>query len=154
MLSNTARPSSMAATMLAKLSSSRIMSAASRATSVPVMPMAMPMSAVLQRRRVVHAVAGDGHDFAFALQRLTIAAFLVGADAREKISGASSASCSCAGDMRRSSSPDHHRLRRCTRPISRAMAAAVCGWSPVTMMTLMPACGRRGWPWHLGRGGS
>ncbi len=45
MFSNTARPSSMAATMLAKLSSSRIRSAASLATSVPEMPMAMPMSA-------------------------------------------------------------------------------------------------------------
>jgi len=26
-----------------------------------------------------------------------------------------------------------------TRPISRAMASAVCGWSPVTMITWMPA---------------
>ena len=48
MFSNTARPSSMAATMLAKLSSSRIRSAASLATSVPAMPMAMPMSAVFR----------------------------------------------------------------------------------------------------------
>ncbi len=46
MLAKTVRPSSMAATMLAKLSSSSTMSAASRATSVPVRPMAMPMSAL------------------------------------------------------------------------------------------------------------
>ena len=43
--SNTARPSSIAFTMLAKLSSSSTMSAASLATSVPAMPMAMPICA-------------------------------------------------------------------------------------------------------------
>ena len=42
------RPSSTAATMVEKSSSARIMSAASLLTSVPVMPMATPMSA---RRR-------------------------------------------------------------------------------------------------------
>ena len=42
------RPSSTADTMEAKLSSTRIMSAAAFATSVPVMPMAMPMSACLR----------------------------------------------------------------------------------------------------------
>jgi hypothetical protein len=47
MLSYTARPSSMAATMEAKLSSSKMMSAASRATSVPLLPIATPMSASL-----------------------------------------------------------------------------------------------------------
>ena len=45
MLSKMRRPSRTARTMVAKLSSSRIMCAASLATSVPVMPMAMPMSA-------------------------------------------------------------------------------------------------------------
>ena len=45
MLANAARPSSMASTMCAKLSSSRTKSAASLATSVPVLPIAMPMSA-------------------------------------------------------------------------------------------------------------
>ena len=39
------RPCSTAATMVAKLSSARIILAAPLATSVPVMPMAMPMSA-------------------------------------------------------------------------------------------------------------
>ena len=45
MFSKTARPSSMELTMLAKLSSSRIMSAADFATSVPASPMVMPISA-------------------------------------------------------------------------------------------------------------
>ena len=47
MLAKIARPSRTAATMVAKLSSARIMSAASLLTSVPVMPMATPMSAAL-----------------------------------------------------------------------------------------------------------
>ena len=47
MLSKTTRPSRTAATIVAKLSSVRIMSAALLATSVPVMPMAAPMSARL-----------------------------------------------------------------------------------------------------------
>ena len=45
MLSKAARPSSTASTMWAKLSSSRTMSAADRATSVPTTPMATPISA-------------------------------------------------------------------------------------------------------------
>src|SRR3972149_92096 len=47
MLSYTTRPSSMARTIEAKLSSVRIMSALSFATSVPVIPIAMPRSALL-----------------------------------------------------------------------------------------------------------
>ena len=41
------RPSSTAATMVAKLSSASTMSAACFETSVPVMPIATPMSAIL-----------------------------------------------------------------------------------------------------------
>ena len=46
MLAKIARPSSTAATIVAKLSSASTMSAASFETSVPVMPIATPMSAV------------------------------------------------------------------------------------------------------------
>ena len=46
MFAKIARPSSTAATMVAKLSSASTMSAASLETSVPVIPMATPMSAV------------------------------------------------------------------------------------------------------------
>ena len=46
MFAKIARPSSTAATIDAKLSSASTMSAASLDTSVPVMPMATPMSAV------------------------------------------------------------------------------------------------------------
>ena len=61
---------STALTMVAKLSSVSTMSAASLVTSVPVMPMATPMSAGAAPRRVVHAVAGHGHDVAPRLERL------------------------------------------------------------------------------------
>ena len=47
MLAKIPRPSRTALTIVAKLSSARIMSAASLATSVPVMPIATPMSAAL-----------------------------------------------------------------------------------------------------------
>ena len=47
MLLKTARSSSTALTMLAKLSSSSTMSAASLATSVPAIPIAIPMCALL-----------------------------------------------------------------------------------------------------------
>ena len=47
MLPKTPRPSSTAATIEAKLSSVSVIAAASLVTSVPVMPMAMPMSAFL-----------------------------------------------------------------------------------------------------------
>ena len=47
MLSKMPRPSRTAATMVEKLSSARIILADSFVTSVPVMPMATPMSAVL-----------------------------------------------------------------------------------------------------------
>ena len=47
MLLKMARPSSTAATIEAKLSSVSIIAAASLLTSVPVIPMAMPMSAFL-----------------------------------------------------------------------------------------------------------
>ena len=45
MFPKTARPSSTAETIEAKLSSVRVIAAASLVTSVPVMPMAIPMSA-------------------------------------------------------------------------------------------------------------
>ncbi len=48
MFPKTMRPSSTAATMVAKLSSSRVMPAASLLTSVPAMPIAMPTSAFLR----------------------------------------------------------------------------------------------------------
>ena len=80
-------------------------SAASRATSVPVMPMAMPMSAARKRRRVVDAIAGDGHDRAVALQRLHDAELLIGGDAGEQHIRRVEREPICASDIRRTRSP-------------------------------------------------
>ena len=58
------------------------MSPASTATSVPA-PIAMPTSAVTQRRRVVHAVADHRHALARALQLLDLRRLLLGQHLRE-----------------------------------------------------------------------
>ena len=82
MFEKIARPSSTAATIEAKLSSASTMSAASLETSVPVMPIATPMSAVFKAGRVVDAVAGHRHDRAFALQRFHDPQLVFRVDAR------------------------------------------------------------------------
>ena len=121
--------------MVAKLSSVMTMSAVSLATSVPLIPMAMPMSACLQGRGVVDAVAGHGHDLA-------------------PPPGAPRRSAACARARpgrrrrprrRRAAQPASSRpssSRACTvcsglprasrsRPSCRPISAAVAGWSPV-----------------------
>ena len=69
--------------MLAKLSSVRIIVAASRATSVPDRPIAMPMSARFERGRVVDAVAGHRDDLAERLERVGDAQLRLGGVAGE-----------------------------------------------------------------------
>ena len=59
-------------------------------------------------------------------------------------SGSSSESWSCSSEMSRSRSPVRTRGSRSpTRPIWRAIATAVRGWSPVTITTRMPALRQR-----------
>ena len=94
----------------------------------------------LQRRHVVHAVAGDRDDLATPLQRAHQAELLRRHGARDDVAP-------CRG---RRAPP---AARRCSisaalitcgalppSPISRATARAVSGWSPVTMIVWMPAC--------------
>src|SRR3954466_377607 len=96
MFEKIARPSSTAATMVAKLSSASTMSAASLDTSVPVMPMAMPMSAVFRagasltpspvmatvRAPRCHALPRHGGRQALALQCSHDPQLVLGIDAR------------------------------------------------------------------------
>ena len=84
MLSKTARPSSMALTMLAKLSSVRIMSAASLATSVPRDTHGHADIGDLQGRCVVHSVAGHGYDVPHALEHHSNTHLVLGRNAREE----------------------------------------------------------------------
>ena len=68
--------------MVAKLSSVRVMSAAPLATSVPVMPMAQPMSAALSAGASFTPSPGHGNNLALALPRLDNANFVLGGHAR------------------------------------------------------------------------
>jgi len=137
MLPNMPRPSSTAATIDAKLSSRSVIAAASLATSVPVMPMATPMSARLSAGRVVHAVAGHGYDVPAALQGRNDAELVGGRHACVDVDGLD------AGIER---SVVHEielgaRDRRGRDPRGRARGdgAPVAGWSPVIITTRMPA---------------
>src|SRR5664279_2958226 len=76
------RPRRMVLTIEPKSSSSRTMADASRATSVPRPPIAMPVSG-LDGRRVVYAIARHGNDFTVRLQALDDAKLLTGPDACE-----------------------------------------------------------------------
>ena len=69
--------------MLAKLSSVRIMSAASRATSVPALPIAMPMSAALSAGASLTPSPVIATTSLHRLQRLGDAHLVLGHDARE-----------------------------------------------------------------------
>ena len=82
MLAKIARPSSTAATIVAKLSSASTMSAASFETSVPVMPMAMPMSAVFSAGASLTPSPVIATIGAAALQRVDDAQLVLGVDAR------------------------------------------------------------------------
>ena len=97
MFSNTARPSSMALTMLAKLSSSRMMSAASLATSVPDRPIAMPMSAALSAGASLTPSPVTATTSPFLCSAWTMNIFCTAVTRANRISGASRAICSCAG---------------------------------------------------------
>ena len=76
MLAKIARPSSTAATIEAKLSSASTMSAASFETSVPGDAHGDADVGLLQRRRVVDAVACHRHDRAGPPQRVDDAQFV------------------------------------------------------------------------------
>src|SRR5262245_62162654 len=85
MLSYTRRPSRMACAIDEKSSSRRTRSAASRATSVPRAPIAIPMSAALKGGRVVHAVPGHGDHRSVRPEGAHEAELLLGNDAREDV---------------------------------------------------------------------
>ena len=112
--------------MEAKSSSSSTRAAASRATSVPRAPIAMPISAALQRGGVVHAVAGHRDHFAVGLERVD--------DQRSFCSGTMRANtltvrirrASSSSAMAESSGPVMTPAPL-SSPISRAIASAVPG---------------------------
>mmetsp|Transcript_24308 Transcript_24308/g.69834 ORF Transcript_24308/g.69834 Transcript_24308/m.69834 type:complete len:295 (+) Transcript_24308:866-1750(+) len=141
-----ARPSSTAATMVAKLSSARIMSAASLATSVPAMPIATPMDACCSAGASLTpspVIAGTSP----AVRRILTSSCLSRGSVREKtIEWRCSVSSSrrFSAESAKNSAPV--KERPCSDspsgkiPISLAMTSAVGFVSPVIITTRMPAC--------------
>ncbi len=132
------RPSSDAATMVAKLSSKMTISAASFETSVPVMLIATPISACLSAGASLTPSPVIATISPTSLSARTIRSL-------------------CSGETRAYTDTSFTTLRRsssliCCRslpmsvlalsptiPRSRAIALAVIGWSPVIITTRMPA---------------
>mmetsp|Transcript_7163 Transcript_7163/g.10745 ORF Transcript_7163/g.10745 Transcript_7163/m.10745 type:complete len:285 (-) Transcript_7163:1209-2063(-) len=140
------RPSSTALTMVAKLSSARIMSAASLATSVPVMPMATPMAACCRAGASltpspVMAVISLRLDSIFTSFCLSCGS--VRQKSRFPVFRCSS--CCSSGRVKNSAPTKARSVTSSSGPkmlTSRAMAMAVSLESPVMTMTRTPA-----W-WH------
>ena len=121
--------------MVAKLSSVRIITAASLETSVPVMPMATPMSAFLRAGASFTPSPVMATMLFCCWSRLTRRILSSGATRAttpiwgSRCSSASSLAAANSAPVRASPS----------MPSSRPMAAAVTAWSPVIMRTWMPA---------------
>ena len=137
MLSKTPRPSSTAATMVAKLSSVRVIAAASFVTSVPVSPIAMPMSAFFRAGASFTPSPVMATTCWFACRAATTRSLCAG-ETRAYTSMVSASRTSWSSDMASSSVPTTTRPLR-SRPSSRATAVAVTGWSPVIITGRMPA---------------
>ena len=121
--------------MVAKLSSVRIITAASLETSVPVMPMATPMSAFLRAGASLtpSPVMATMLDCAWSVPTRRI---LSSGETRATTPMSSSSAISCSSLMAANSVPVSALPGM---PSSRPMAAAVTAWSPVIMRTSMPA---------------
>jgi hypothetical protein len=121
--------------MVAKLSSVRIMTAASLETSVPVMPIATPMSAALRAGASLTPSPVMATTLPVRLSSRTIRSLSSGATrATTPISGSWVSSSSSL--MAANSAPV---MARPWIPSSAAIAPAVVAWSPVIIRTRMPA---------------
>ena len=137
-LSYSVRPNSTALTIVAKLSSVRIITAASLDTSVPVMPIATPMSAAFSAGASLTpspVIATTLPDCFSSRTRRTLS------------SGATRAITLICGSWSSSSSSLIAAnavpvIARPSMPSSAAIAPAVVAWSPVIIRTRIPAS------WH------
>ena len=124
--------------MVAKLSSARIILAASFVTSVPVMPMATPMSAAFSAGASLTPSPVIATTWPSACSAATMRSLCAGAT-RAKTEVLRTASLNAASSSASSSVPLSAAAPASMMPRSAAMRAAVRGWSPVIMMTRMPA---------------
>ncbi len=131
-LSYSPRPSSTAFTIVAKLSSVRIMAAASLVTSVPVIPIAIPMSAFFS--------AGASFTPSPVMATMWPRRLMYQADL---LLGCGPGSPNPVDRAQRLLVRHRPELRPgdhlAVDPSWSAMAAAVTAWSPVMMRTLIPA---------------
>ncbi len=132
------RPSCTAATIVRKLSSSRIIFAASLETSVPVIPIATPISAAFRAGASftpspVIAVTCPRFCKVFTIRNLCVG------ETRAKTEICSISSSSSWSLIFSSSMPVMACPFELVIPSSRAMCIAVRGWSPVIMTTRIPA---------------
>ena len=151
MLSKMPRPSRTASTMVLKLSSARIILALCLVTSVPVMPIATPMSAVLTAgasftpspviATILPCRCSDSTIFSLcsgATRAYTEISRVALSNARS--SGSSSSWTPVSTLPLKSSAPAALPFRSVSMmPRSLAMRAAVSGWSPVIMTVRMLA---------------
>ena len=115
--------------------------------------MATPMSAAFSAGASLTPSPVMATTWPRALQRLDDAHLVLGRHAGEHARCARPASASAASSSASSSAPLMHLAAR--RPSSRAMAAAVALWSPVIILTSMPACWQTAMAsFASGRGGS
>mmetsp|Transcript_8292 Transcript_8292/g.20948 ORF Transcript_8292/g.20948 Transcript_8292/m.20948 type:complete len:394 (+) Transcript_8292:1225-2406(+) len=154
------RPSAMASTMVEKLSSASTMSDASLATAVPVMPMAMPMSASLSAGASFTPSPVIATIWPCSLSSRTMSCLCLGS-ARENTHppGDISTRICSARSMALNSRPvkllPSASLTAAKMPMSVQIASAVSLLSPVITTTLMPAVLHASMaPRTSGRGGS
>ncbi len=136
-LSKIRRPRRIAATIDAKSSSRRTSDEASRATSVPLFPIAMPMSAALSAGASLTPSPVIATISLFAFRAWTMRSFWSGTT-RAKIFTFSIFSASSAS-LRPCNSLPSIISQSSERPIWCPMLRAVAGKSPVIIITLMPA---------------
>jgi len=138
MFSKMCLPSSTADTMLAKLSSARTISEASLLTSVPVIPMAIPMSAAFNAGASFTPSPVTATMCPLLCNCVTILNLCSGAT-RAYTETSSTTSYSSSSLIPDSSSPVNTLSSSLPIPNSLAIAFAVWAWSPVIITTLMPA---------------
>ena len=121
--------------MVAKLSSVKIMTAASLETSVPVMPMATPMSAALRAGASLTPSPVMATTLPLCLSSRTMPQLVLGGDPGHDPDLGQLAEQLVVGHGRELGPGDGPARM----PSSPAMAAAVVAWSPVIIRTRMPA---------------
>ena len=138
MLENIRLPSRTAATIVVKLSSVITMSEAFFVTSVPLLPMAMPISAVFMLGASFTPSPVMATTFPFSFKYETMA-FLCRGVTRANTVQRFTTSLHCAGVSPSSSSPEMTCSSLPAMPAFFAMASAVFLWSPVIITVVIPA---------------